>query len=177
MKENIKKLKKNRKGFTLVELLVAFGILAVVMVMVGSIIKMGSGTYKGISDNLNLQAESQLAMSQIHEYVIDCNAAVAYDKNSYALYLFNAHSEDDKYDGYKLAMSSGTLWLYTRIVDTPSTSGFTDSDKQPMSRNVTSFEAELDGHSVKITLEYGLGGDTYTAEQTIAFRNPVEDIS
>jgi prepilin-type N-terminal cleavage/methylation domain-containing protein len=67
----MKKLIRNNRGFTLVELLVTFGILAVVMVMVGVIIGMSSGTYKNISDDLNLQYESQLAMSQIQEYVID----------------------------------------------------------------------------------------------------------
>jgi prepilin-type N-terminal cleavage/methylation domain-containing protein len=173
----MKKLIRKNKGFTLVELLVTFGILAVVMVMVGVIIGMSSGTYKNISDDLNLQYESQLAMSQIQEYVIDCSDSVAYDADSHALYLFNTRADDDKYDGYKLALDGHTLKLYTNAgLDQPTRNGFNDG--QPMSDNVRAFSVELskDGETVtavKITLEYRLGGETYTGEQTIAFRNPV----
>ena len=186
MKKLFKKLKKNSKGFTLVELLVTLGILSVVMIMVGSIIKMGSGTYMGISNDLSLQSESQMTMSQIQEYVIDCNNAVASISGAVTgdvLYLFDKSGEDGPvtYDGYKMELSDdGTLWLYTSHVEEPTTGGF--GSGEPMSRNVTAFNAELVGpsdsvSSVIITLTYELGGETYTGEQTVAFRNPVQDLS
>ena len=172
----MKKIKQNNKGFTLVELLITLGILSIVMVMVGAIIGMSSGTYKNISNDLNLQYESQLAMSQIQEYVIDCNAYVASvdDAVNDTLYLYNARTdgEDTVYDGYKFALDGNTMMLYTNYNLTETTfSGFTN--EQPMSRNVTNFTAELNGNSVKVTLEYELGRETYMGVQTIAFRNPV----
>ncbi len=187
----MKKGIKNNKGFTLVELLVAFGILAVVMVMVGAVIGISSGTYRNISDDLNLQYDSQLAMSQIQEYVIDCSEAVASadDGVNDVLYLFNVNPNGEKtvYDGYKLALSAkdNTLMLYTKPGFTTefnkedaSTYLFKDAG-QPMSNNVEMFTAELspDGRSIKITLYYELGRESYTGIQTIAFRNPVTDIS
>ena len=183
-------IKINNKGFTLVELLVTFGVLAVVMAMVGVIIGMSSRTYKNISDDINLQYESQLAMSQIHEYVIDCNYSVELvEDDSYTdillrtdvLCLFNAHAEDELYDGYKLTLApdKDTLILYVqRGMTSPSPSGFM-VDWQPLSNNVQSFNAKIseDGKSITITLVYKQGKETYTGVQTIAFRNPVDIVS
>ncbi len=180
----------DNKGFTLVELIVTFAILAVVMIMVGAIIGMSSGTYKSISDDLNLQYEAQLAMSQIQEFVIDCSAyaATADDGSNDVLFLFNSSSEGEGMlcDGYKLALSTydDTLMLYTRSGFTtyldpadPSMYQFEEESGQPMSRNVKMFTAELNDKAVNITIYYELGRESYTGGQTIAFRNPVTDIS
>ena len=177
----MKKMMKDNKGFTLVELVIAFGILAIAMVIISSVIGMSSGMYRNISSDLNLQYESQLAMSQIQEYVIDCNDSVAWVDNdpNDVLYLFNRQDgEETVYDGYKLALDGNTLKLYTNsTAGQPMLTGFDTG--QPMSSNVQSFDVQLapDAKSVEITLEYKLGAETYTGIQTIAFRNPVTVIS
>ena len=171
------KTMKDNKGFSLVELVIAFGILSIVMVIVGAVIGMSSGTYRNISNDLSLQYESQLAMSQIQEYVIDCNGYIASSDD--VLYIFNEHvdGEDTQYKGFKLALDGNTLMLYTNSSeDEPELSDF--GDGQPMSDNVRSFEAALSTSggtvtAVNITLYYKLGRDEYTGVQTIALRNTV----
>ncbi len=179
-------MKNNNKGFTLTELVAAVAILGLVTVVIGVIVKTSADTYGFISRDINLQYESQLTMSQMQEYAIDCNGfvAVGSDDKGSRLYLFNER-DDGRYDGYLFTLSEGgELTFYTKSgftdnFDAGSVSTYLFTGGQPMSRYVSGFTAVLsaDDTSIDITIEYALGGETATAHQTIAFRNSVTDIS
>lgn len=69
---------KNHKGFTLVELLVGMAILSIVAVAITSFIVAGSKSYAAANTEIVVQQESQLAMNQISDVVIDTTRSVNY---------------------------------------------------------------------------------------------------
>lgn len=184
----VKKLRCN-KGFTLVELVAAFAILAVVMLSVGYAIGTGSRTYGRIAADINLQYESQLAMSQLQEYIIDCNTCVGVSPGGGSLYIVN--KTDASYEAFKFARNpdGDELFFYKAAMDAfdpaaPDFSAAVFDPGQPMSGFVKSFSAAvsnapdtLAAGSVIITIHFGTGGETYVGCQTFALRNPVPNIS
>lgn len=74
-----KKVKKlNNKAFTLVEIICAVAILAIVSVSVMSFISISSNSFKESNKEVNLQYEAQLAINQIKDMIMDSNRAVCY---------------------------------------------------------------------------------------------------
>ena len=182
MAERIRTLKR-MKGFTLLELIISFSILAVLAVIVALIVQTGGRTYSGISADINLQYESQTTMSQLLEYVIDCNDSIRIRKDALfacdELYVYNKN-EDDSYTSYKFAVDaeSGELFLYQGTVTPPNTD-FGESQPQLMSSYVQGFTAEIisEGKAIVLTLTYKLGSKTYTGTQTVNFRNEVKSVA
>lgn len=181
----IKVMKKlGNKGFSLVEMAVAFAVLAVVMLTVTLVITTSSNTYSKIAADINLQYESQMAMSQLQEYVIDCNAYIAVSSDGSALYIFNK-TDDTHYEAFKFVKKADTEELYfykktmgpiTFSTADPGNFNF-DEDGELMSSYVTSFSAAVSSSSVSVTIHYGTGSKTYIGRQTVALRNQIQDIS
>ena len=174
---------KRMKGFTLLELIISFAILAILGVIAALIVQMGGRTYTGISADINLQYESQTAMSQLLEYVIDCNGKVGIKKDPMftndELYIYNKNP-DQSYSAYKFAVDGTSKELYLfEGANVPPNTDFSQAQPQLMSSYVNGFSANLsaDGKSIVLTLSYELGRKTYTGTQTVKFRNNVENIS
>lgn len=181
----IKYIKKiGNKGFTLVEMVVAFAILAIVMLTVTLVISTSSNTYGKIATDINLQYESQMAMSQLQEYVIDCNAYMAAGSDGNTLYIFN--KTDAHYDAYKFVKKAGAdeLYFYKKTIESstfntadPGSFAFVEETGELMSSYVSAFSAAVSASSVTVTIKYGAGGKTYNGQQTIALRNQIQVIS
>lgn len=170
--------KLGNKGFTLVEMAVAFAILAIVMLIVTLVITTSSNTYSRIATDINLQYESQMAMSQLQEYVIDCNAYIAVSSGvNNSLYIVNK-TDDADYMIYKFAKKpdAEVLNFYKKTTTDPNDFIFTD-DGELMSSYVTSFSAAVSTTSATITINYESGSKTYVGKQTIALRNKIEVVS
>lgn len=166
------------------ELIVAFAVLAVVLLTVTLVITTSSNTYGHITAEINLQYESQMAISQLQEYIIDCNAYVAASPDGSALYIFNK-TDDSHYEAYKFTKKTDAqeLYLYKKTMETitfntadPDNFSFS-SDGQLMSSYVTSFSAAVSASSVSITIKYGTGSKTYSGQQTFALRNQITVLS
>lgn len=176
--------KLGNKGFTLVEMAVAFAILAIITLSVTLVITTSSNTYSKIAMDINLQYESQIAMSQLQEYVIDCNSYIAVNFSGSNLYVFNK-SDGTHYEAYKFAKKadSDELYFYKRSIDTsnlPSESSnftFAADTGELMSSYVKAFSAVVTSTSVTITIDYASGDKTYSGQQTIALRNQVQNVS
>jgi prepilin-type N-terminal cleavage/methylation domain-containing protein len=176
----MKKLLGN-KGFTLLEMVVAFALLGVMMVTVTLVIGTSSNTYSKIATDINLQYESQLAMSQLQEYIIDCDAGIGAGPDG-SLYIVNKNGSG--YEAFKFARltDADALYFYKASMDTfnPGAADFSaiafDSG-QLMSSYVEGFSAGVSASSVTVSIEYGTGSETYNARQTFALRNQVPTIS
>lgn len=71
-------MKKNQKGFTIVELLIAVAILSIVVAAVCGFILVGSRSYAAGNSDISVQQEAQLALNQMSDVVIDTTRSVTY---------------------------------------------------------------------------------------------------
>lgn len=71
-------MRKNQKGFTLVELIIAVAILAIVTLSVCGFIVVGSRSYTSANTDIMLQQEAQLALNQISDVIIDTTESINY---------------------------------------------------------------------------------------------------
>lgn len=67
---------KNNKGFTLVEVLVAVGILGIALVAITGFMVVGAKTFTSTSSEVNLQYESQLAFNQLQDMIVDTQRGI-----------------------------------------------------------------------------------------------------
>lgn len=72
-------MRKNQKGFTLVELIIAVAILAIVTLAVCGFIVVGSRSYTSANTDIMLQQEAQLALNQISDVIIDTTDSISYN--------------------------------------------------------------------------------------------------
>ena len=82
---------KNKKGFTLVELVVGTAILSVVGLTVAMLMTSGTNMYRRVHIRSNLLFKSQVAATQLQESIINCKAPFATFEDT----LFLGDEEDD----------------------------------------------------------------------------------
>lgn len=71
-------MRKDQRGFTIVELLIAIAILSIVVAAVCSFILVGSRSYASANSDISVQQEAQLAMNQMSDVLIDTTRSVNY---------------------------------------------------------------------------------------------------
>ena len=71
-------VRENQKGFTIIEVLIATVILSIVVLTVCAFIMVGSKSYAAGNSDINVQQESQLALNQMSDVVIDTTRSVNY---------------------------------------------------------------------------------------------------
>lgn len=71
-------MRKDQAGFTLVELLIAVTIMAIVTAAVCGFIIVGSKSYASGNSDISVQQEAQLALNQISDVLIDTTRSVNY---------------------------------------------------------------------------------------------------
>ncbi len=72
-------MKRDHKGFTIVELIIAVAILAIVTLAVCGFILVGSKSYTNANTDIMLQQDAQLALNQISDVIIDTTHSISYD--------------------------------------------------------------------------------------------------
>jgi len=171
-------MKNNNKGFSLLELIISFAILGIVSTTIVGIVSTSSNTYKSVSAEVNLQYESQVAMSQLQEYIIDCNGGICFKDNT--LYILN--TEATGYTAHVFRFDSGDERLYYSrppvVVDEASgTASCVIPSGDFMASHVTAFDVGITSTdsltSAVVNLTFGSGDGEYTATQTTALRNKV----
>lgn len=158
------KIKMNNRGFTLVELIVATAILAIVALGASAFMVAGTRTYSSLNYTVRLQYEAQLAMAQLQEYAVDCSKGMAWDASQKKLYIANdADVHVFGYDNTNKTISYSTGALAENLT-------FTVADAL-VAEHVESMDVDVRDKQVEITLNMARGGKTYSATQVIALRN------
>ena len=84
----MRKLFKNRLGFSLVELITAFAVLGIATLAIGGFFVSSSRSYAGTSSETSIQYEAQMALNQIENKLIDATLGVNYALYDGANYTF-----------------------------------------------------------------------------------------
>lgn len=63
--------KKDNRGFTFIEMLVAVSILAIVMVSLAFIMSYSSRNYRNINEEVTLQTEAQIIINQMNDLILE----------------------------------------------------------------------------------------------------------
>ena len=145
-------MKNDNKGFSLIELIVAIALLAAVSAMLLSFMVSGSNMFRRVSTDVSLQMESQVAMVQLREYIIDCNDTLRYNSSTGSLTIRNSGTEEHVF-----------IWN--------SDDGIIRYDGDPLAEHVSFFNLTQVGNTVEIVLVFSRQNEVYRATQTIDLRN------
>jgi prepilin-type N-terminal cleavage/methylation domain-containing protein len=142
----------NKRGFTLVELLVGFAIFGVICLALVGFITMSANSYRRTSSMINLQIEYQITMSMIQAYAVECKDSI------------EVRDGELHIDSYVFRFREGDgLFL---------ASGASGGNDDIVSRYVTAFEAEIRPNNLlAVTVTFEHLGRVYSATQLTHLRN------
>ncbi len=145
-------MKRDHKGFTIVELIIAVAILAIVTLAVCGFILVGSKSYTSANTDIMLQQDAQLALNQISDVIIDTTDSINYrvgtgaeeDKSELvlkdseysgeatykSLVVVNRGNEDSNNNNecYRFDWDKGTETIYFNQADVALTATMTDEE-------------------------------------------------
>ena len=80
--------KRDRRGFTLVELVAAMGILALIVGIVGGFVVSGARASGSVQSGVSLQIRLQMVQNQLRECLVDAAGGVFWDGDSKTLTVY-----------------------------------------------------------------------------------------
>ena len=186
-------MKKDNRGFTLIELVICMVIFSIVVASVFGFILASSRSYSTITNRLNLELDSQLAMNQLENYIMDCNTNLYYSANpttsTNTLFVINKGSTDTKYDVHIFQFTGGRInYGFGEDAATLNNGTYTNSAAavtDQLADSVTAFSVRYFGTdgteittdngsraaSVTITVELTRNSVPFRGTKTIALRN------
>lgn len=173
-------MRKRKKGFSLIELIVSFAILAMIALSVSIMMSAGTNSFLRVNKRITL-SYVQHSLKQIEEYITDCNGICQEDGNTYITKVVNSGGEQ-KLMLYTLSFDeeNNTLSLTeSTILEGVVSEGVT----QPISDKVSAFDLELKRKSddtltgASITMTAKIDNSTYTKKKIYTFRgNPINPL-
>jgi prepilin-type N-terminal cleavage/methylation domain-containing protein len=187
---------RDNKGYTLVELVISMAILALVSLTIASLMKTGTTTYKNAKSELDVQMDSQTLLAQINTMIMEANQ-VSYDSANQVLALYkikqervalpmpsDGSSSTPQYTTNKtvtdikvIKLDSAAKRLYLKEEDhdivLPASGGSLsfDADEELFSEYMDSFDVDVDGSNVTVTIGMKSGKQKYKASATTKIRN------
>lgn len=159
--KNRRKQRSNNHGFTLVEIICAIAIFAMVMAAMGSIMVYTSKSYTRSSQETEIQQEAQFAANRIGGIVQDANE-VTYSAGTLTM--------NDGVSVHTVSHNTGTSELMYAV-----SSGSTSSGDQLLASNVTSFDADVTDFdktkTVKLNITINDDGREYQMSYNMKARN------
>lgn len=183
----IKRFRKNNKGYSLVELIVSFALLAIVALAVLMVMNAGSNMFNSVDNEIDVQYKSQAAMSQFQQYFLGCSKAicattsdgVTYFADSKTVYAFRYSESDEKIYFASADYDFGDTSSVSNVLTAMKPENITD----PFCSDVTAFTASVttsakNAQSVRLTLTVKNDGNkTAETSQVFTFRNTPSYIS
>lgn len=187
-------MKENNSGFSLIELIVALAIVAIVSGAVMGFAVISSQAYQRQNKEVEMQYEAQLAMNQLQDLVIDAQKGIAYSVNDGAVQVL----KDDEIDSVVVpSINSKEITIYndrryyvvkwdatknelryseSHQKPAPDDTWVEDADEVLMAKYVNDFIVDLSdmdkNGSVRLKLVFSKGKD-YEVIQNVFLRNKV----
>lgn len=190
-------MKSDEKGFTLVELIIAVAILAIVMITVCGFIIVASRSYTAANLDIMLQQEAQLALNRISDVIIDTTDSINYgdgtkmvlkdaefDGEPEAKILVVVNRKDGNSDNpsYRFDWNKEDEAIYFNTSDTVIDADhpepvFNDDDRALLAQHVKEVHFDISQFArsgvVMISLTFENGGRRYTTSNNVTVRNRV----
>lgn len=174
----MKYFKKNNKGFTLVELVVATAILSVVAVITLALVSTGTNMYNGVHKRTTLLYKSQVAAIQLQESVVDTKNGIAVYGSSF----FVADKAANKIHAYYFNEGENAIYLRDDTVNTTAgNAAVTAGTETPFCYNVESVtfkpmssknaDAEDIAYAFKFNITLNKFDVTYNKDEVLSLRN------
>lgn len=186
----IKEKKLNKEGFSLVEIICALAILAIVGVVIVSFITISTQTYKDGALQTDVQYEAQQASNQIKDIIMGANAGVAMvpaagGANAYlAVYNYDftidgAGTRTDLYSVVKIEYdATNKKLMYGEMVfNSPASIDLTFAANNLMAQHVSAFNVDTSNVDtdkiVNLNLQFTAEAGGYTVNAPVTIRNKV----
>lgn len=190
-------MRKNQKGFTLVELIIAVAILAIVTLAVCGFIVVGSRSYTSANTDIMLQQEAQLALNQISDVIIDTTDSINYgngtetvlkdsefssEPDAKILVVVNKKAGNNDNDSYRFEWSKADETIYfntssTVIDDTNPVPVFDDANRAILAQHVKELHIDIsqfeENRVVMISMTFENGNREYTTSNNVTVRNRI----
>lgn len=192
-------MRKNQKGFTLVELIIAIAILAIVALAISGFIVVGSRSYTSANTDIMLQQEAQLALNQISDVIIDTTDSINYsngagtekvlkdsefssEPDEKVLVVVNKKDSNNDNDSYRFEWSKTDQIIYFNTSDTVIDDAhpepvFDDSKKAILAQHVREMHLDIsqfeENRVVMVSMTFENGNKEYTTSNNVTVRNRV----
>ena len=190
-------MRKDHKGFTLVELIIAIAILAIVTLAVCGFIVVGSRSYTSANTDIMLQQEAQLALNQISDVIIDTTDSISYgngtelvlkdsefssEPDEKILVVVNKKGSNNDNDSYRFEWSKDSETIYfntsdTVIDDTHTEPVFDDANRAILAQHVKELHIDIsqfeENRVVMISMTFQNGNKEYTTSNNVTVRNRI----
>ncbi len=183
---------RDNKGFSLVEMIVSFAILAIAGLAVYGLMSTGTMHFKRTGQDVGLQYEQQVVVNKLRDVLLESSNALSYDDSTKTLYVYNqedmgptapgATTHTYKYKVTKIFLSGTELKQVSKIFD-----DITGTDGVDIS-TISDDDAKLLGEEVKdisfdltdiaegkigFIITFEAEGKELVSEQVVSLRNRV----
>ena len=165
---------KNKKGFTLVELVVGTAILGVIGLTTAMLMTSGTNMYRGVHRRSTVLFKSQVAATQLSEAIVDCKYPFSVHEDT--LFLGGVEDGDKKIDVYYFNEDEHTIYLRSDSIS--STGSITQGEAVPFCYNVNDISYEAfantetgEAYALKFVLAIEKFGLNYPRNEVLSLRN------
>ena len=124
--------RKNDKGLTLVELIVAVAIFVIAGVAIGGFISFCSKAFANSNENVKLQYDQQMVVNRVRDIVVETSNGISFDPATHTLRVF---SDNPNFDKTKANDASNQKYLVTQIVWNGNKTNPGDTSYDPLSKS------------------------------------------
>lgn len=164
-------LRKDNGGTSLIELVIAMAIAAIILSMLMFFISGAANSFRIASDDVNLQMEAQTTINQLTNLAMEAETMTSHTNMADVRYIFRY--SDTEYYAVVFNNSENILYLIKESTEDLANTAATVMNQHFMAEYVSSLVMDLspNGKTVTINLELTLGQDSYQMSKKVKMRN------
>lgn len=176
---------KNRKGFTLIEILIAVAIMSIIVSLIMSVFITNLKNYKTLKNQSELQFQSQFILNFISDKVMEsknvaliksCTTSVINSEKEHTISKISLEYKNDSNNCYIFEVKNHKIFYDNTNRDKPAGTELGVYVSELKAAPYPPGKIFADTHALKFTLCLEKGGHKYETEQLIYMRNNVETV-